>query len=212
MLAPMRIALALGLMVVALVTSVHAQEPAALTDATVVEREGFVEVWVRLTRPSRYRAEMMDSPHRLVLDFDDTAYRWTVKPVPVTPEPVRELRGSQYKKGVARLVVELRRPAAYTIERDREGLRIIFARDRAAAELAPRPASARGTQPLVYGIVMLDAEAHAYIFDPAQRQVRRYRVGDTVGDAVIETIGERHVVLKTPSGRVELRVDESKPR
>jgi hypothetical protein len=212
MLAPMRIALALGLMVVALVTSVHAQEPAALTDATVVEREGFVEVWVRLTRPSRYQAEMMDSPHRLVLDFDDTAYRWTVKPVPVTPEPVRELRGSQYKKGVARLVVELRRPAAYTIERDREGLRIIFARDRAAAELAPRPASARATQPLVYGIVMLDAEAHAYIFDPAQRQVRRYRVGDTVGDAVIETIGERHVVLKTPNGRVELRVDESKPR
>lgn len=212
MLARMRIALALGLMVVALVTSAPAQEPAALIDATVVEREGFVEVWVRLTRPSRYQAEMMDSPHRLVLDFDDTAYRWTVKPVPVTPEPVREIRGSQFKKGVARLVVELRRPAAYTIERDREGLRIIFARDRAAAELAPRPASSRGTQPLVYGIVMLDAEAHAYIFDPAQRQVRRYRVGDTVGDAVIETIGERHVVLKTPSGRVELRVDETKPR
>jgi hypothetical protein len=212
MLARMRTALALALMVVALVTSAHAQEPAALTDATVVEREGFVEVWVRLTRPSRYQAEMMDSPHRLVLDFDDTAYRWTVKPVPVTPEPVRELRGSQFKKGVARLVVELRRPAAYTIERDREGLRIIFARDKAAGELAPRPAPARGTQPLVYGIVMLDAEAHAYIFDPAQRQVRRYRVGDTVGDAVIETIGERHVVLKTPSGRVELRVDETKPR
>ena len=79
MLARMRIVLALGLMVVALVTSAHAQEPGALTDATVVEREGFVEVWVRLTRPSRYQAELTDSPHRLVLDFDDTAYRWTVK-------------------------------------------------------------------------------------------------------------------------------------
>ena len=155
----------------------------------------------------------MDSPHRLVLDFDDTAYRWTVKPMPVAPEPVRELRGSQFRKGVARLVVELRRPAVYTIERDREGLRIIFARDKAAAELAPRPAPRRGaTQPLVYGIVMLDAEAHAYIFDPALRQVRRYRVGDTVGDAVIETIGERHVVLKTPKGRVELRVEEATRR
>jgi AMIN domain-containing protein len=213
MLAPMRVALALALVAIALVTGARAQEPAALTDATVVEREGFVEVWVRLTRPSRYQAELIDSPHRLVLDFADTAYRWTSKPVPVAPEPVRELRGSQFKKGVARLVVELRRPAAYTIERDREGLRIIFARDRAAGELAPRPAPRRGsTQPLVYGIVMLDAEAHAYIFDPALRQVRRYRVGDTVGDAVIETIGERHVVLKTPTGRVELRVDESKPR
>jgi hypothetical protein len=211
MLAPMTAALALILVAVALVTGAGAQEPAALTDATVVEREGFVEVWVRLTRPSRYQAELMDSPQRLVLDFDDTAYRWSIKPVPVGPEPVRELRGSQFKRGVARLVVELRRPAAYTIERDREGLRIIFAREKAAAELAPRPAPRRGgTQPQVYGIVMLDAEAHAYIFDPAQRQVRRYRVGDTVGDAVIETIGERHVVLKTPTGRMELRVEDSR--
>jgi hypothetical protein len=211
MLAPMTAALALILVAVALVTGAGAQEPAALTDATVVEREGFVEVWVRLTRPSRYQAELMDSPQRLVLDFDDTAYRWSVKPVPVGPEPVRELRGSQFKRGVARLVVELRRPAAYTIERDREGLRIIFAREKAAAELAPRPAPRRGgTRPQVYGIVMLDAEAHAYIFDPAQRQVRRYRVGDTVGDAVIETIGERHVVLKTPTGRLELRVEDSR--
>lgn len=211
MLARMTVALALMLVVFALVTGAGAQEPGALTDATVVEREGFVEVWVRLTRPSRYQAELIDSPQRLVLDFDDTAYRWSIKPVPVTPEPVRELRGSQFKKGVARLVVELRRPAAYTIERDREGLRIIFAREKAAAELAPRPAPrGGGTQPQVYGIVMLDAEAHAYIFDPAQRQVRRYRVGDTVGDAVIETIGERHVVLKTPAGRMELRVDDGK--
>lgn len=211
MLARMTVALALMLVVFALVTGAGAQEPGALTDATVVEREGFVEVWVRLTRPSRYQAELIDSPQRLVLDFDDTAYRWSIKPVPVTPEPVRELRGSQFKKGVARLVVELRRPAAYTIERDREGLRIIFAREKAAAEMAPRPAPRRGsTQPQVYGIVMLDAEAHAYIFDPAQRQVRRYRVGDTVGDAVIETIGERHVVLKTPAGRMELRVDDGK--
>jgi hypothetical protein len=211
MLARMTVALALVLMLLALVTGAPAQEPAALTDATVVEREGFVEVWVRLTRPSRYQAELIDSPDRLVLDFDDTAYRWSIKPVPVAPEPVRELRGSQFKKGVARLVVELRRPAAYTIERDREGLRIIFAREKAAAESAPRAASRRNlTQPQVYGIVMLDAEAHAYIFDPAQRQVRRYRVGDTVGDAVIETIGERQVVLKTPTGRLELRVDDAR--
>jgi hypothetical protein len=58
---------------------------------------------------------------------------------------------------------------------------------------------------------MLDAQAHAYIFDPATRQVRRYAVGDTVGDAVVETIAERHVVLRTPSGRVELRVEQPKP-
>jgi hypothetical protein len=215
MLARMGRAVMLGLVVAVLAPAagVRAQgEPAALTEATVVEREGAVEVWVRLTRPARYQAEMIDSPHRLVLDFDDTAYRWTTKAVSVVQEPLRELRGSQYRKGVARLVVELRRPAIYTIEQDREGLRIIFAREQTAIEpparTAPRTASPR---PLVYGIVMLDAEAHAYIFDPALRQVRRYRVGDAVGESVIETIGERHVVLKTPSGRLELRVEETKP-
>ena len=213
MLARMTRTLAAVLIALALVTSVKAQSvPGALTEATIVEREGAVEVWVRLTRTTRYHAEMMDGPDRLVLDFDDTAYKWTSKPVPVTPEPVRELRGSQFKKGVARLVVELRRPAVYTIEQDREGLRIVFAREKLPAEPAARLAPPRknSTQPVLYGIVMLDAEAHAYIFDPVLRQVRRYRVGDAVGDAVIETIGERHVVLKTPSGRVELRVEESR--
>lgn len=219
----MRSVVALALVVTVLVASAgiaRAQgEPAALTEATIVERDGAVEVWVRLTRPARYQAELMDSPHRLVIDFDDTAYRWSVKPVPASQEPLRELRGSQFRKGVARLVVELKRPATYTIDSDREGLRIVFPRDkgrpaeRATVEPAPpRAAPPRkvAPPPQVYGIVMLDAEAHAYIFDPALRQVRRYRVGDAVGDAVIETIGERHVVLKTPTGRMELRVEDAR--
>jgi len=184
----------------------------ALTEATVVEREDAVEVWVRVSRTARYHAELMDQPYRLVIDFDDTAYRWTTKAVPVVQEPLRALRGSQYRKGVARLVVELRRAAIYTIEQDREGLRVIFAREKTAIEPPARTAAPTASpRPLVYGIVMLDAEAHAYIFDPALRQVRRYRVGDAVGESVIETIGERHVVLKTPTGRLELRVEETKP-
>ena len=214
MLATMR--RALGALVVAAVLAgapAGAQrEPASLTEATVVEREGAVEVWVRLSRTVRYQAEFMDRPYRLVIDFDDTVYRWSLRPVPVGPDPVRELRGSQYRKGVARLVVELRRQAIYTIEQDREGLRIVFGRELLAVEPARdtgrRPDAQAAAGPLVYGIVRLDHEAHAYIFDPALRQVRRYRVGDTVGEAVVETIGERHVVLRTPTGRLELRVDE----
>ena len=61
----------------------------------------------------------------------------------------------------------------------------------------PRPAS---RVPQVYGIVMLNEQRHAYIFDPAIQQVRRYAVGDAVGNGVVETIGEWTVVLKTPSG------------
>jgi hypothetical protein len=225
MLARMRRALALvlvGAVVAAGATVARGQgELAALTEATVVEREGAVEVWVRLSRPVKHLAELIDSPHRLVLDFEETAYRWSKTPLAVSQDPVRELRGSQFRKGMARLVIELKRKTAYSIERDREGLRVIFPREAAAGPppapparvAAPPPPPPRPvpTTPTVYGIVMLDDEAHAYIFTPSLKQVRRYRVGDAVGDAVIETIGEKHVVLRTPTGRVELRVDEVKP-
>ena len=130
MLAQMRCALASLTMLAALLGAVagaHAHvEPAALTDAAVVDREGALEIWVRLTRPARYQAELMDGPFRLVVDFEDTAYRWSAKPVPVGIDPVRVLRGSQFRKGVARLVIELHRQVTYTIEQDREGLRIVL--------------------------------------------------------------------------------------
>jgi hypothetical protein len=195
-----------------------------LTEAAIIERDAAVEVWVRLSREARYQSELMDGPYRLVLDFEDTAYRWVKYAVPVAADPVRQLRGSQYRKGVARLVIELHRKVAYTIDADREGLRIVIQREEAAggakppaaAKPAPAPSAppsgARSlAAPLVYGIIRLDERSHAYIFDPTTRQVRRYAEGDALGDAVVETIGERTVVLKTPSGRMELRVDEARP-
>jgi hypothetical protein len=199
--------------------AVRAQTEATveLSEAVIVERDEATEVWVRLSRPVKYQGELMDSPWRLVLDFEDTAYRWSVKPQPVGADPVRELRGSQYRKGVARLVIELRRKVAYVVEQDREGLRVVLPRDPALAAAAPTPAApaspprSTSTVPVVYGIVTLDNNVHAYIFDPATQQVRRYTVGDAISTGVLETIGERTVVLRTPAGRMELRVDEVRP-
>jgi AMIN domain-containing protein len=197
------------------------EPPAELSEVVIVERDAAVEVWVRLSRPAKYQAELIDSPWRLVLDLEDTAYRWTVRPQPVGVDPVRELRGSQYRKGVARLVIELQRKVAHVIEHDREGLRIVLPREASVAvasppaaarpRVAPAPAPGSSNEPLLYGVVMLEEQRHAYIFDPTTRQVRRYAVGDAVGKAVVETISEWSVVLKTPTGRVELRVDQAKP-
>jgi len=207
-----------------LVARGQGESPAELSEVVIVERDVAVEVWVRLRRPAKYQAELIDSPWRLVLDLEDTAYRWSVRPQLVGVDPVRELRGSQYRKGVARLVIELQRKVEYVVEQDREGLRIVLPRA-ASVAVAPPPAAAppraapapapgprpAPKEPLLYGVVMLDEQRHAYIFDPATRQVRRYAVGDAVGKSVVETIGEWSVVLKTPTGRVELRVDETKP-
>jgi AMIN domain len=220
-----RLVLLAVLMALPVAAAAQSAAPAELTEATIVERDAAVEVWVRLSREARYQSELMDGPYRLVLDFEDTAYRWVKYAVPVAADPVRQLRGSQFRKGVARLVIELQRKVAYTIDADREGLRIVIPRDDTAGAAKPavagRPAPTpsapptMGTRsvavPLVYGIIRLDERAHAYIFDPTSRQVRRYAEGDALGDAVVESIGERHVVLKTPSGRMELRVDEAKP-
>jgi hypothetical protein len=229
-----------AIVLVAITALAAAAQPAAaaeLTDATIVEREGAVEVWVRLSGKARFQSELMDGPYRLVLDFEDTVYRWVRYPVPVVADPVRQLRGSQFRAGLARFVIELSRKAAYAIETDREGLRIVIPRTAAtippAAVAPPPPPTAAGppvkppppaggpsvkpapgprslATPLVYGIIRLDERQHAYIFDPATRQVRRYAEGDALGDAVVETIGDRHVVLRTPSGRMELRVDEAR--
>ena len=218
----MRAARPLAVLLVALLLAPAAAgaqgEPAELTEATLVEREGAVEVWVRLSRPVRYQSELIDTPHRLVLDFEDTTYRWATQPLPVSAEPVRQIRGSQFRKGVARLVIELRRKATYTIDADREGLRIVIPRDEAAsagrspaAAAAPPSGSRSVAAPVVYGVIRLDERPHAYIFDPATRQVRRYAEGDALGDAVVEKIGERAVVLRTPGGRVELPVSRATP-
>jgi hypothetical protein len=259
-----RVLLALLLALAAMPPAARGQgEPSsALTDVAIVERDAAVEVWVRLSRPAKYQAELIDSPWRLALDFEDTAYRWSARPTPATADPLRDIRGSQYRKGVARLVIELRRKVAYMIDEDREGLRIVLPRTEivsavtapprpvtpAPAAPAPAPAAPPGRilpapipppspsadgattaarvppppsptpgqrpspkGPMVYGIVVLDEHRHAYILDPAVGQVRRYAAGDKVGNGVIETIGEWTVVLKTPTGRVELRVDDVKP-
>jgi AMIN domain len=255
------LALLLALAVVPTVVRGQGEVSSELTDVAIVERDAAVEVWVRLSRPAKYQAELIDSPWRLALDFEDTAYRWSARPTQAAADPLREVRGSQYRKGVARLVIELRRKVAYTIEEDREGLRIVLPRTEIVAAVtapprpatpapatpAPAPAAPPGRilpapipppppttdgattarvpapppptpaprpmpkGPMVYGIVVLDEHRHAYILDPAVGQVRRYAAGDKVGNGVIETIGEWTVVLKTPTGRVELRVDDAKP-
>jgi hypothetical protein len=236
------------MVVLALAAPIAAQpEPGVLSEAAVIERDAAVEVWVRLSRPVKYQSALMDGPWRLVFDFEGTDYRWTKRPVPVGIGPVRELRGSQYRQGIARLVIELQRKVDFTVERDREGLRIVLPREAVAMPVQPRAAAAPGAPlpapavsgtpppapvtpapakpapitpapakpvpagPRVHGIIMLDEQAHAYIFDPATKEVRRYAVGDAFGNGVVEAIAEKRVVLRMPSGRVELRVEDLKP-
>ena len=190
-----------------------------LTDVTVEGEAQGASVRVRLSRPVKPRTMLLPDPWRLVLDFPNVEFRWNRTPASVGGDLIREVRGSQYEGGVARVVVELTREAVWALDRTPDGFRVTFPQT-AAQPPAPRPptvprpttaARPKGA-PEVQGIIVRDEGAVAYIRDPQTNQVKGYRVGDKVGDAVIEKIGEREVVLTTPKGRIEVRLEERPTR
>src|SRR5881397_578513 len=100
-------------------------------DATIVH--------ITTSGAAKYHAEFMDSPSRLVVDLEDTVYAWRKAPLPVTEAPVKQIRGAQYRKGIARLVIEFTRKVGYAIREDEDGLTIVVPRVVADASTAPKP-------------------------------------------------------------------------
>ena len=106
-----------------------------LTNVAVTEGPQGLAVNIGTSRPTRYQVTLMEAPPRIVIDMDGTyaaaRMRWASK-----LEPIHEIRGSQWKPGTARLVVELTRPVAYHLEESPGGLTLAIARDQ-------RPESAK---------------------------------------------------------------------
>ena len=225
--------------------------PALLINVAVESVDDTVAVSIATMGAPKYRIELMDRPFRLVFDFDNTLYGWKKTPVSVGAGPVKEIRGSQSRGGVARLVIELARKATYRIERQADGIRVVFApptkagpptaaaptsipptapTETAPTETAPPtpapiltkpPATVPATNPAkpkvppltwrLQGTVVSDDASTAYIADPVTSQVKRYVVGDRIGDGLVGAIEERRVVLRMPRGDVELLLEEFRP-
>ena len=115
-----------------------AQTVAKLSDVKVTTQEDTATIFVKTSAPPRYQADLIDSPTRLVLDFEETEYAWRRTPLPLTQTPLRQIRGSQYRPGVARVVVEFTRKVGYAIREDEGGLAIVIpTATQAAAEAKP---------------------------------------------------------------------------
>jgi general secretion pathway protein D len=128
----------LGLALVALLAVGASGEPEAtarLSDVTVTDQREAVIVRLKTSRPPKYWAEILDSPHRLVVDLSDTIYEWRTTPLVVGTDPIKQVRGSQYRDGVARVVVQLMHRAEYAIREDPEGLTIVIPKAAAGAPL-----------------------------------------------------------------------------
>src|SRR5213594_704762 len=113
-------------------------DPARLSNVTVTPHPDSVTVFVKTSRDAQYKADLVDSPSRLVIDLENTVYAWSKTPLNVGKDPVKQIRGGQYRQGVARLVLDLSRTVGYAIREESDGLAIVI-------PTAAPPVSAGGT-------------------------------------------------------------------
>src|SRR5215831_11023832 len=123
---PMLVVVSLALVLLAS-TGAYAQNDAArLSDVTVTPNQDSVTVFVKTSREAQYKADLVDSPSRLVIDLENTVYAWRKTPLNVGKDPVKQVRGSQYRQGVARVVLDLSRAVGYAIREESDGLAIVI--------------------------------------------------------------------------------------
>ncbi len=116
-----------------------------LKDIAVEPRADGVAVQLYTTSQVQYRHALIDTPYRVVVDLEGTLYGWRKTPLPVDADPLRQIRGSQYRKGVTRVVLQLSRKAAYHIDGGPKGLSVMFEKPVTPGPAEPKNA---GVQPL----------------------------------------------------------------
>ena len=135
---------ALSLAVTGIGSSQTADSPVQLKDVSIDRASEGASVTVKTSGPAQYEAKLIDSPTRLVIDVSGATYgsaksRWTSG-----VDPVKEVRGSQWRKGIARIVVEMtRNDVGYRIDETPDGLVVVIG----ASPTRPRPAAGRLMRP-----------------------------------------------------------------
>jgi type IV pilus assembly protein PilQ len=114
---------ALSLAVTGIGSGQTTDSPVQLKDVSIDRASEGASVTVKTSGPAQYEAKLIDSPTRLVIDVSGATYasaksRWTSG-----VDPVKEVRGSQWRKGIARIVVEMtRKDVGYRIDETPDGL------------------------------------------------------------------------------------------
>jgi len=136
--------------------------PVQLRNVSIDRAADGVTVKIKTSGPARYQATLMESPTRLVIDMADTVYGWSSQSLTPDVAPIKEIRGSQWKPGTSRIVLELTRKVGYRIEQGPDGLSVILdASATARSERMPAPEPARRPEPKP------DVKAEAKVEAPA---------------------------------------------
>ncbi len=120
-----------------------ADSPAQLKGVSIERQAEGVTVTVKTSAPVVYEAKVIDSPTRLIIDMTGTTYALSKGRWAAGMDPVKEVRGSQWKRGTARIVVELTRKVGYRIDQTAEGLVVVLEPSASSETLsAPRAEAA----------------------------------------------------------------------
>ena len=126
-----------------------ADSPAQLKGVSIERQAEGVTVTVKTSAPVVYETKVIDSPTRLIIDMTGTTYALSKTRWAAGMDPVKEVRGSQWKRGTARIVVELTRKVGYRIDETAEGLVVVLEPSASSetpsaprAEAAPKPGTA----------------------------------------------------------------------
>ena len=114
------------LMLLGLAQPASAQSAVQLKDVQVESQLDGVTVKITTTGMPSYSASLIDTPARLVIDLTGAAYAWDKTRLNPDLPPIKEIRGSQWKVGTARVVVELTRKVGYRIEQSADGLSVVL--------------------------------------------------------------------------------------
>jgi len=140
---------AVSLAVTGIGSSQTADSPVQLKDVSIERASDGAAVTVKTSGPTQYEAKLIDSPTRLVIDLTGASYSSAKSRWASGVEPVKEVRGSQWRKGIARVVVEMTRAdVGYRIDETPDGLVVAVetSNDRSPdpkPETANKPASAK---------------------------------------------------------------------
>ncbi|PYM07746.1 MAG: hypothetical protein DMD82_04935 [Candidatus Rokuibacteriota bacterium] len=109
--------------------------------AITVEAGKVTTVRIKTSGAAQYRAKLIDTPMRLVIDLDNTVYV-PLKAPAVGGNPIKAIRASQFKKNVTRVVIEFARKVEYKISENPTGLSVVVNAPSVARAAGPKKAKA----------------------------------------------------------------------
>jgi len=115
--------------------------PGAIQQVHLAQNGEETDVRISGSGSLAYHATRLESPDRLVLDFEDAHLGTPEKHIASNLDPVRDIRLAQFTPEISRVVIDLREPALYKINKEGNIVTVAFAPRRSGPSPAAGPAA-----------------------------------------------------------------------